>query len=131
MILFLGCNDLKVEFKRSVADVVNGMDALIRIIKASKYGPDMQNPPKVLLIGYPKIVHEEFVSMTGEKVFKDAIEKSKRLPQAYQQLAKQQNCYYFDASPHIQLSEIDGIHMDERGHRRFAELMIKEVRNIL
>lgn len=131
VILFLGTNDLKAEFNRSAMDIAMGLGALVNIIKESIYGFDMQSPPKVLIIGGPLIVHENFLGANGEKIFAGAVEKGKQLPKVYQQLAEQQQCYYYDVSSYVEFSKIDGVHMDERAHKKFAELIVNQVRNIL
>lgn len=129
VILFLGCNDLKAEFNRSAKEIALGLDELIKIINASTFGHDMQSPPQVLLIGYPVPAHEhgykELFDLTG------AIARAKQFDKYFSQIAEQNNCYYFNAAPHVSLCEADGIHFDEQGHGMFAELIFRQVKNIL
>ena len=46
-------------------------------------------------------------------------------------MAKQENCYYFNMAPYVQLSDVDGLHFDEEGHKIFAEKIAPEILKIL
>ncbi len=132
VILMLGGNDLKNYYYRSPEDIAKGLEELVQIIQSSKYGPNMQSVPKILLIGYPELTSEHYGKMMDDSdLFKGGIAKSKQLPLYFSKVAKQYGCYYFDAAPHIYLSEIDGLHLDEEGHEIFAQLMAQKVKKIL
>lgn len=60
VILFLGCNDFKTQFSRSITQVTKGMGELIKIIQTSKSGSDMIRSPDVLVIGYPELVSLDY-----------------------------------------------------------------------
>jgi lysophospholipase L1-like esterase len=130
VVLFLGANDLKNEFGRTVKDITAGLSVLIDIIQSTLYGPDMQSPPQVLLVGYPAVAHENGFVINGESVLKGAVEKSKQFNLHFSELAIKKQCHYVNAAPHIALSDIDGIHLDEKGHRVFASLLSHVIRDI-
>jgi len=75
VILFLGINDLQAELNRNSDDVIEGISELIQIIKASTFGANMQSPPKILLLGYPRVTHENW----EDGMFLGAIEKAKEI----------------------------------------------------
>ena len=63
--------------------------------------------------------------------FTGAIERAKQFDEYFSQVAEQNNCYYFDAAPHVALGDLDGVHFDEQGHKLFAELIFQQVKSIL
>jgi lysophospholipase L1-like esterase len=132
VILFLGANDLKIEFNRGAKEVATGLAELIDIIQSSTYGPNMKQAPAILLISYPIPVSENsYKDINNEFIFKGAINKAKEFSMYFSALAEQKKCHFWDAAPHIQLSDIDGIHFDEKAHQTFAELLCKKVEEII
>jgi lysophospholipase L1-like esterase len=132
VVLMLGCNDLKNVYARSAEDIANGAAELIKMIQSTKYGRDMQSPPKILLVGYPAIVHDNAGVNYGDKdLFKDAVIRSKQFNRYFSKVAEKYGCHYFDMAPQITMSEVDGIHLDEKGHSLFADLISVEVKKIL
>ncbi len=127
VVLFLGVNDLKIEFNRNSTQIAAGLTELIELIQSTKYGRGMQLPPPILLIGYPTISHENYEG----GLFVGALERSKGLNQLYEALAKKYGADYLDAAPHIKLSEIDGLHIDEAGQKIFAELIYQKIKAII
>jgi lysophospholipase L1-like esterase len=119
-ILFLGINDLKFSFNRSPQDIANGLSKLIQIIQSSKCGPDMQSPPKILVVGYPPILEID-------PLLKGAAEKSEKLPALYEAVAQQYNCEFLNAAPHTKFSKKDGCHFDSKNHQKFAKLLSKKI----
>src|SRR5258708_2922694 len=115
----LGTNDLKKEFNRTSQDIAQGIRELIEIIQQSKYGHNMQSPPKILIISPPVPTTENFF----EDMFMNAIPRGKECAYEYKKVADQQNCYFLDAAPHVRFSEIDGIHFDEKAHQDFAKVL--------
>ncbi|MBX3710131.1 MAG: SGNH/GDSL hydrolase family protein [Gammaproteobacteria bacterium] len=130
VILSLGANDLKIEFDRDAQDISKALSELIDIIQTSTFGSDMQNSPPILLVNYPIPTNENYLDMNDEAIFKGAIEKAKKLPHVLSKLAIEKQCYFFDPSPYIQLSKIDGIHFDKIAHKKFAELILIEIKKI-
>ena len=91
----------------------------------------MQSPPKILLIGYPAISHDNAGVHYGDKeLFKNAVIRAKQFDGYFSKVAKKYGCYYFDMAPHITMSDVDGIHLDEKGHKDFADLMVVEIKKI-
>lgn len=127
VILALGINDLQLQYNRSAQEIAAGSDELVKIITSSTFGPDMQSPPKILLVSPPIPSHEKGF----DGIFENAIERAKQFDDYFSQIAEQNNCYYFNAARYITLSDIDGLHFDEEGHRLFAEAIFPQVKNIL
>lgn len=126
VVIMLGINDLKKEFNRNVQDIAEGMGELIGIIKTSKYGHDMQSPPEVLLISTPIPSNENY----DDDMFANSIARAKQFSSAFKDIATQYNCHFLDAAPDVQLTQLDGIHLDETGHKILAELLHKKIKFI-
>ena len=126
VILFLGCNDFKTQFSRSITQVSKGMEKLIKIIQSTTTGKDMRSTPEILLIGYPELFAEESVNQD----YKGGIEKSKKFHQYYSKLAKRYDCYYLNAAPHVKMSKLDGCHLDEKANMKMAEILNKKIKAI-
>lgn len=124
VVLMLGSNDFKASLNRSVEDIVDGLEELIKIIQTSTYGSDMNNPPRVLVIAPPFLNTQK--GMFAE-LFKGADEKSKFLPVLCEKLAEKYKCNYLDMSAHIKMSEVDGLHIDEKGQLLFSKLVEKNL----
>ncbi|MCD6048491.1 MAG: hypothetical protein K0S08_2138 [Gammaproteobacteria bacterium] len=132
VVIMLGGNDLKNFYYRSTEEIANGLKELTQLIQSTKYGSNMQSPPKILLIGYPELSSEIYGRVINdENLFEGAVAKSKEFDVYYSKLAEQSDCYYFNAAPHVKLSEIDGVHLDEEGHRVLADLLANKIREIL
>ena|SRR3990167_9341001 len=132
VILMLGGNDLKNIFHRSAKDIAKGLADLIQLIQSTKYGGDMQSSPKILLIGYPTFSNDEGGIYFGDKdLFDNGVARSKQFHTYFSEVAKKYQCHYFNMAPHVQLSDIDGIHLDEKAHEIFSDLISIEVKKIL
>lgn len=131
VILFLGGNDLKSIFNRSTKDISDGLEELIQLIQSSKYGADMQSVPNILLIGYPSLSSDQIdVIEKDNDLLTGAVEKSKTFDFYFSKLAQKYHCHYFNMSPHIRYSDIDGVHFDEKAHRIFADLIAIGIKKI-
>jgi len=132
VVLMLGGNDLKKIFNRSVDDIVNGLAELIQMIQSTKYGRGMQSPPKILLVGYPTLTHDNAGEFYGDKnMFENGVKRSKEFDAHFSIMAKQMGRRYFNMAPYVQFSEVDGLHFDEEGHKIFAEKIAPEIVKII
>lgn len=132
VIFALGGNDLKSYFNRKPSDVAAGMAVLIDIVQTSRYGSDGQYPPKILLLSQsiPLPMAEQYVDEAGNQVFKDLVKNVRALVPLYENLAKEKNCYFMDISRDVHPAEFDGVHLDERAHKIYADLVYKKVSEI-
>src|SRR3990167_96551 len=129
VVLMLGGNDLKNIFHRTAEDIANGLADLIQLIQSTKYGSGMQSSPEILLIGYPQLSHDDGGRYFGDKDFYiNGVARSKQFDFYFSLVAKKYQCHYFNMAPHIHMSDIDGIHLDEKAHEIFANLILIEVK---
>lgn len=97
-----------------------------------KYGADMQSPPKILLVGYPTLTHDNAGEFYGDKnMFENGVKRSREFDAHFSVLAKKTGCHYFNMAPYVKFSEVDGLHFDEEGHGIFAEKIAPEILKIL
>jgi len=132
VILTLGGNDLKIYFGRTPEAIRDGMAELIDMVQSSSYGPDMQSPPKVLLAiqGPPMPVAEQIPDENGILLFRDSISRAKKLAELYQALAIKKQCGVIDLTD-IPPSPIDGLHLDETGHKKVAERLASRLPEVI
>ena len=127
VVLMLGTNDLKVQYKRSVEDIVVSMKQLIAVIRQSNKGR-VGNAPQVFLIAPPPIIkihnlHAQFNDTS--------IEMSRKLGAAYKQLAELEGCAFLDSASMITSSTKDGFHFDEEGHQYLGRRVAQEIEIML
>ena len=130
VIIQLGINDLKVIFDRDVKMITDGISEIIDMIQMTTFGRDMQSPPQILLLSPPALVHEGYLDVNNELIFKGGKEKSLQFHDHYLKLANKKNCHYFDLSSAVKYSQIDGLHLDEKGHKITGQLIASKIQDI-
>src|SRR5690606_2562745 len=117
VMIALGANDLKARFKRSAADIADGVAQLVSIVQSRRCGRDGIPPKIIIVVPAPIGADTKFGSL-----FDGAFEIQKQLPLHYGQVAQQSGCELLDLHPHILPGE-DGIHLDAEEHRKIASLL--------
>ena len=132
VVLALGGNDLKLYYGRQPEDIRDGMAELIDLIQATSYGHDLRTSPDILLAIQPPPlpVAEHMVDENGICLFKDSISRAKKLATLYRHLAEKKKCHILDLSEAGIPSEIDGLHLDEKGHKLVAQAAYKKILEI-
>ena len=69
--------------------------------------------PKVLLISPPPMTPKCFDETSGEELGSICSEKSCQLAPLYEKAAERLGCAFFDAGVKVQVSGIDGTHMED------------------
>ena len=96
VILNISINDIKVIFDRSMMKISERMAEIIDLIKSTSYGPDMQGPPKILLLSSSALTHERYVDQNNESAFKGGMEKSLFFNEYYEKIALEKGCQYIN-----------------------------------
>ncbi len=130
VIVQLGINDLKTIFDRSMTEISKGMIEVVNLIEGTSFGPDMQGPPKVLLLSPPPLAHEGYIDQNNELIFKGGMKKSLQFHDHYKKIAKDRGCYYTDLYPAVEYSVIDGLHLDEKGHGIVGSIVASKIEEI-
>ncbi len=124
-ILMLGTNDCKSFYNASAYVIGKGIEKCLDILE--KY----VEPEKILLIS-PMALGEDVWRPEKDPEFNgNSVVTSKELKQVYQDIAKRRGTAFLAASDVVTASTIDDEHMDEEGHRIFAEAVHKKLEAII
>ena len=126
VIIMLGTNDLKARFSATAYDIAEGAGALVEMVSKSETGVD-GGPPEVLLVTPPPTAEFDEYS----ELFAGAGEKSQKLSGEFRRVAEELNCGLLDAGEYITSSDLDGIHLEEKEHRKLGEVVADRAVEIL
>jgi lysophospholipase L1-like esterase len=128
VILMLGTNDFQFPHPYNNAwSAAQGIAVLVNEIRKAPIEPGMPVPP-ILIVCPPKIRNPRgAVAMK----FPDAEERSAGLAEAYEQMARELGCEFFDAETATQSSTVDGVHLDADQHQKLGEAISERVRLFL
>lgn len=113
--IMLGTNDVKVRFGATPGKIVAGIAGLVDYALS----PEMagRHPGLRILLIAPAPVVETGV-LRGE--FLGAAAKSAALAPLLAGLARARGCAFLDAGAHVQVSPVDGVHLDGEAHAALA-----------
>jgi lysophospholipase L1-like esterase len=131
VILMLGTNDFKIEFNRTVEEIVQAIHGLVELIqeKTAKYSG---NPAKIMLVspilvdGNAPRINEWYSAHYDDS----SVRKSQELASALRKVAEITNCSFVDAAQVAKAGE-DGIHFDEESHGALGNFLSKEIRHLI
>ncbi|WP_421759057.1 SGNH/GDSL hydrolase family protein [Devosia sp.] len=126
VIVMLGTNDFKHRFSVTTGDIVDSFEILVNAIRKSDAGPSGAQPAVLLVI--PPPIQE--IGRLADMFFEGA-EKSRRLPPLLAEMAHRNGLPYFDAGEIIEVSAIDGIHLDSDAHRALGLALAKTIQGML
>ncbi len=109
VILAIGINDTQKFFNTDIKDAIE------KLINIALPTPIILVAPSIL--GENILKHPIFSTMFDET----SIEKSKKLPDIYSQIAQNKGCKFLNLNTLIQPSEIDGLHYEPEQHKIIAE----------
>ncbi|WP_095147761.1 SGNH/GDSL hydrolase family protein [Pseudomonas sp. Irchel s3a18] len=127
VILMLGTNDFQSMHSCAPNDSVAGMSALIDCVREAPIEPGMPVPP-ILLVAPPPIIMPK-----GDIAIKFGLHaaRSKELSSLYCHLAQERSCAFFDAGRCVQVSDVDGVHMEFSAHAVLGEALAHYVLPLL
>ena len=131
VIVMLGTNDVRSDFGRRPAAIVEGLLQMAFAVRRSAGMFATGYPaPRVLLIA-PVALGDTSRTPMGA-VYKDgAPEKSRLVARALMALAAQEGIDAFDANSAVAAPGIDGIHLDAQGHAALGAAVAARVRAML
>ena len=121
VILMLGTNDLKCHLGVSALETAQGLERLVEKIEAYAEGK-VQDTPKILIVSPPGI-HPG--SLMSNSLFQGASEKLCEFPRLFSEVADNKGCYFLDAAQFVKPGAVDGVHLDEQGHARLAQVIAR------
>ena len=127
VILMLGINDFQSMHQLNAWHSAQGIAALVRAIRQAPIEPGMPVPP--ILIAAPPQAGEPKANMALK--FNAAREKSTGLSAAYQQVAEEMGCAFFDAGLVVSTGKVDGIHLDADQHLLLGRQIARVVTDLI
>lgn len=128
VVILLGINDI---IDHSAKLCMKGMDEIIRIAKnASNYYrvecPVYVNEPKILLIA--PAIHPNFKEVAVSPYNENA-SVAMKLASLYKEIASDRHIEFLDARD-TEVSDIDGLHLTEKGHKDLGEAVAIKLREM-
>ena len=114
-ILMLGTNDCKSFYGLSSSGIGKGIEKCLDLLE------EYLTPDKILLISPMKLGDDVWREDKDPKFNKHSVAVSKELKDTYRTLAKARGIRFMAASDFVSPSPVDSEHMDEVGHRIFAD----------
>jgi lysophospholipase L1-like esterase len=127
VILMLGTNDFQSMHAHNAWHSAQGMAALVDAVRRAPIEPGMPIP-EILIVAPPAIQRPR--GPIAAK-FQGAEEKSVGLTAAFQQIARERGCEYFDAGRVTASSAVDGVHLDASKHRELGRALAESVAPLL
>lgn len=122
VILMLGTNDFQSMHAHNAAHSAQGIATLVEAIRRAPIEPGMPMP-RILIVAPPPVKNPR--GPIAWK-FEGAEEKSRGLAAAFERVAHDKNCSFFDAGRATETSTVDGVHLDAEQHRTLG-LAVAEV----
>ncbi|MBR6801283.1 MAG: hypothetical protein IKM61_06000 [Eubacteriaceae bacterium] len=123
IIIMLGTNDCKTDYKYSADDIAGHMDLLLKKVK------NISPASRILLVSPVPMTEKCSASSLGFDI--NSSDVSKQLSEKYQLLAQKHQINFTDAGKwNVELTG-DGCHYTADGHKTFAENIIKVISDIL
>ncbi len=127
VILMLGTNDFQSVHPHTAWHTAQGMATLVGAIRQAPIEPGMPVPP--ILIVVPPPIENPRGPIAAK--FTGAAAKAAGLAAAYQKIAGDLGCAYFDAGEVTPASRVDGVHLDADQHLRLGQAMAVVVKALL
>lgn len=127
VILMLGTNDFQSMHAHNAWHSAQGIATLIAAIRSAPIEPGMPVPP-VLVVAPPPIRTPK--GPIAAK-FAGGDRKCTGLAQAYAEVCRASECFFFDAGSCISASDVDGVHLDAAQHLILGERLSARVAKLL
>lgn len=122
IIFFLGINDLQFTYNVSLKEFRSGLENTLKIFKNDLTKIILLSPPKL----NKNILNSYFSTMFDET----SIEKSLHISEIYKSIAKKYSCEFVDLNKIIEVSKIDGLHLDASAHYKLAHHLAKIISDL-
>ena len=127
VIVSLGTNDFQSVHAHTAWHSAQGMATLVGAIRQAPIEPGMPVPP--ILILAPPPMGEPRGAIAPK--FEGGQQRCAGLAAAYQRVAAELACHFFDAGSVTPASAVDGIHLDAAQHRTLGQTMVKVVAGVI
>lgn len=117
LLLSIGVNDLQKFYLVDEYSFKTGFSKFIELAYSL-------NPKVKIIILSPSVITKNILDSYFSMLFDEiSIQKSYILSKILKMVAVEKNCDFIDLNEIASVSEIDGLHYDENGHRAIAELL--------
>jgi lysophospholipase L1-like esterase len=127
VILMLGTNDFQTVHQNAAWQSAQGIVALVRAIRRAPIEPGM-SVPRVLIVAPPPL---RTPGGTMALKFGGGPERCAGVADAYQRVARELECVFFDSSRVIHTSPVDGVHLDADQHQILGRELAPIVASVL
>jgi lysophospholipase L1-like esterase len=125
VVLMLGTNDVKAFLPHDAPLIAAGAGRLVSTVLSSRTGPEDSSPKVLLIAPAPVAVTRPLTEVWG---FTEAsVVRSRALPHFYRVVAEHHACGFLDASGIVEVSPIDGVHLDAAAHERLGRAVAERV----
>ncbi|MGI6250777.1 MAG: hypothetical protein ACOYKD_05380 [Anaerolineaceae bacterium] len=129
LVLMLGQVNLKTRFSFTAQDIALGMEEIVKISLLSRCGIK-NSPPKILLTSPVRVGPLKGTPMEAWFPVTTSESRSMELPRLYKNIADKYGIHFLDVSSVAETS-FDGIHIANRSHKPFGEVLARLVREIV
>ena len=125
VILMLGTNDCKTSYNVSAYTIGKGIERCLNELEKHI------SAGNILLVSPINLGDEVWRPEKDPEFDSESVEKSKELKEIYKTIARKHGTKFLAASDYVTASDIDDEHMDEEGHRIFADTVYEKLAPIL
>lgn len=131
LVIMLGTNDAKRIFSTNETSIYRGMRSILRQISASYLYETVNVVPKVLLVQPPRM-NPKYIENEGTKLSfgQEGYEMMEKAGVQLQKLADEYQVSFLDTSNVCTAGEYDGIHLNEEGHQKLANAIVKKLEEL-
>ena len=119
LIIMLGTNDCKARFAASSKNIADGAARLIKLAKSL----DVWKIEASILLISPGPIEKGCESSLVAGKMGICSDKSYELAKEYKIVAKENDCYFLDASEYVKMNDIDYMHLDEESHTKLGKAL--------
>jgi lysophospholipase L1-like esterase len=130
VIIMLGTNDAKTDFKRTPTEIAAGVESLISMVQDRARGNS--GNARIFLVSPPppNPAARDFVAKTADRYDAQAVQTLRDLAPTLKALAARQRVAFFDAATVSSMGD-DGIHLDVQGHAALAQALASIIKEWL
>ncbi|MCM1009761.1 MAG: GDSL-type esterase/lipase family protein [Fusobacterium sp.] len=111
VILFIGTNDLQFAYDPTEEEIYTGITDLVKLAKGKR----------VILAAPPVLTKDIFNGYFACLFDQTSIDKSLLLGKIYERIAREQGCEFIDLNEIVEVSPLDGLHLEPKGHALTAK----------
>lgn len=125
VVIMLGTNDCKTFYDANAQVIGKGIERIVDKIY------NIDSNINILLVSPIHLGDGIWEEGFDPEFNKASVEVSKKLKNAYEDVAKRKNTFFLAASDYASPSDIDREHLNEQGHRQLAEAIIDKINVII